>query len=306
MLTAEQLIERKNYLGSSDAPAVLAMSRWDRTPLSVWAEKTGAIPHGLPDSLHLRLGHRLEEVVAELFEEKTGKKVRRVNETIFHPRFAFMAANIDRRVVGENAILEIKTTDAWGKKDWEKDEIPQDVIIQVLHQLMVTGMSKAYVAVLIGNKEFKHKEILRDEKLLADLERREVEFWNEYVLKNVMPAVTQKDADTLDALFPEAMEGKVIQLPDEANQIVEALDSFVADYKNLEGMIEQQKNLLKKMIGDAGFGETSLHRIGWTNSKWSGLDGDALREAYPEIHSKFYKSKPTRRFTHKKLREREK
>ena len=111
--------DRRTFLGGTDAAAVLGLSRY-RTPLQVWAEKTGALDEqNIDDKLHVKLGKRLEEVVAELYTEKTGKKVRRVNETLYHPQFPFLAANIDRRVVGEDTLLECKTTNSFKAKEFE-------------------------------------------------------------------------------------------------------------------------------------------------------------------------------------------
>lgn len=194
---------RRSFIGGSDAAAILGLSRW-RTPLQVWAEKTGQIqPEDISEKLNVKLGVRLEDTVAELFCEATGFKVRRVNETMFHEKYDFLAANIDRRVVGDDSILECKTTSAWNAKQWEGEEIPQEYIIQVLHYLAVTGYSKAYISVLIGNQDFKWKEIRRDEKTINAIVEQEVKFWNEFIVPVVMPTrIMANDSETLFNLFP--------------------------------------------------------------------------------------------------------
>lgn len=294
-------MDRNKFLGGSDAAGVLGMSRW-ATPLSVWAEKTAQIvKEDISEKLYVKLGNKLENTVAELFMEETGKKVHRVNETIFHPQHDFIGANLDRRVVGEDALLECKTASAWKSKEWEGEEIPQEYILQCYHYLMVTGKQRCYLAVLIGNQDFKIKILERDDKLQDDMLRRELSFWHEFVIPVVMPSMmTKHDADTLEALFPQAADGKEIQLHDDANQLVEGLEGFKADRKNLDDLIEQHENQLKRMLGDAGMGTTGIYRVGWTNSKFSRLDGEALKAELPGIHERFYKTKPTRRFTYKK------
>lgn len=304
MLTQKQLSERLNYLGASDAPAVLGLSRW-KTPLSVWAEKTGVlVPEDISDKLHIKLGNKMETVLAELFEEETGKKLHRVNETKYHRQFPFLATNLDRRIVGENTIVELKTASAWKSAEWEGEEIPQEYMIQVYHQLAVTGYAKAYLCVLIGNSDLQIKEVVRDEKLIADLVRREVDFWENYVVAKVMPKlITKYDADTLDKLFPRAVPDREVPLPDEASQLVEFLDGYKKDLKNLEDTIEKTVNELKAMIKEGEVGITPLYKIGWFNSRWSGLDGAALKKDHPTIHAEYYKTKPIRKFTLKKLKE---
>ena len=287
MLTKEQLAERNGYIGASDAAAVMGLSRWG-TPLSVWAEKTGqVVREDISEKLHVRLGHKLEQTVADLFMEETGKKVHRVNETLYHPKYSFLAANLDRRVVGERAILQCKTASAWKAREWGDDEIPREYIIQEMHELAVSGADRAYIAVLIGNQDFKWKVIERDEKALADMVAREVAFWNDFVIPKAMPAVVSwSDKDALAGLFPVADEGEAVTLDDAANAIAEAIEGAEEDYKNLGKQIDKQKNELKAMLGKAGAGETGL----WT-FKWSNV---------PEAKVDAFTKKAFRKFTYKR------
>lgn len=142
MLTKEQIANRVNFIGASDCSGVLGLSHWE-SPLSIWGYKTKLLePPDLSDVLAVELGNELEDFVARRFEKETGKKVERVDETLFHPKFTFIGANLDRIVVGEDAVLECKTTSAWKEKDWVDEEIPQEYILQVLHQLAVSGKKK--------------------------------------------------------------------------------------------------------------------------------------------------------------------
>lgn len=303
MISTDTKENRINYIGASECAAVLGLSRW-ATPLSVWANKTGQVVPKNDENLAMWLGNELEDVVARRFTKETGKTVHRVNETQFHPAYNFIGCNLDRRVVGEDAILECKTASAWKSKEWEGEEIPQEYILQCYHQLAVTRKQKCYLAVLIGNQDFMWKEIKFDQKIVDDITTKLVHFWNDFVLTDIMPTtITKRDGDTLDALFPQAYVGNEIKLDDDANILIENLTAYKNDLKSLEGMIEQAENDLKSKIKDNEIGVTSLYRVAWSNSKWSGLDGKALKEAHPEIHAAFYKSKPTRRFTYKPLKE---
>lgn len=296
MLTDSQLKERVHYIGASEAAAVLGMSRWG-SPLSVWAEKTGAIkPEDISDLLPVKLGNKLEQTVAELFMEETGKQVARVNSTVYHPKYPFIGANLDRRVVGERAVLECKTAGAFKYKEWEGDEFPAEYVIQVMHQLAVTGYERGYLAVLIGNQDFKIKTIDRDEEALAKLVNREVEFWKTFIEPNVMPSVIRaNDKDTLSRLFPEAADGKEIELDDRADAICEILDGMKADKRNLEAKIEQHENELRAMLKDAEIGRTNNHKIYWANVTTNRLDTDALKEKRPEVFAAFRKMTTARR-----------
>lgn len=290
MLSQKQIEERVNDIGGSDAAAVLGVSHWS-TPLKIWAEKTGELPHeDISDRLPVRLGHALEDTVAQLFSEETGKKVYRVNSTLFHPQYPFIAVNLDRRIVGEKAFLEAKTTSAWKRKDWEGDEIPQEYIVQCLHGLAVTGMERAYLAVLIGNEGFKIKTIERDEKLLNEVINREVRFWNDFVVPKVMPkSISKNDSETIQRLFPEAIQGKEVYLGDDAKQIIELLEGMKQDSKHLDGLIQQKENELKALIKENEIGVVGDKRVMWTNRKSRRLDMSLIKEEIPDIYLKYAK-----------------
>ncbi len=294
MLTPQQLKERLDYIGSSDAPAVLGISRW-KTPLQVWAEKSRNVePEDISDRLPVKLGNRLEQVVAELFTEKTGMKVRRVNETIYHPTYRFLAANLDRRIVGSNAILEAKTCSPWKAKEWAGEEIPQEYVCQVMHALGVTGMKVGYLAVLIGNQDFIVKTIERDEQVIAEMVKKEVHFWRTYVEPRVMPMIiTTDDADTLYTLFPMG-DSPEITLGDEVDLLIENRSAMIADLKGLESQLERTDNEIKAMLKDASVAKTQKNIISWKRQTSKRVDTKLLEAEMPDIHAKFIKESASR------------
>ena len=257
--TKEAKEARKQYIGGSDAAAILGISRY-KTPLQVWAIKTGEIvPPDIDDVVAVKLGKKLEQTVAEFFEDATGKKLARVNNTIYHPDYPFLAANIDRRVIGEEAGFEAKTTNQFKQSEWEKEEIPVEYLIQCIHCMAVTGWPVWYIAVLIGNQKFLWKKIERQNKVIDDLVKKEVAFWNNFVVPKIMPMqITSEDSSILYVLFPHAAEESVIELGDDASKICESLDSMKADYNVLEKEIDAQENTLKAMLKTYETGVTPI------------------------------------------------
>ena len=174
--------DRRTYIGGSDAAAILGLSRW-RTPLGVWAIKTGqVVPQDISQKVPVKLGNKLEQAVAEFFEEELQKKVYPITEqacqslglryfireedgqkkiTFMHPQYDFLGASIDRGVEGEEAGLECKTTSAYKTREWEGEQIPIENIFQCLHYMAVTGWPKWYIAALIGNQVFDWKLLVR-------------------------------------------------------------------------------------------------------------------------------------------------
>lgn len=288
MLTGEQVAARSSYIGGSDIAAILGLSRF-KTPLQVWGEKTGnLVPDDISGKLHVRLGNKLEATVCDLFTEETGKKVARVNETLTHPKYPFLRGNLDRRVVGEKAILEAKTTSAWNAKQWDGEEIPQEYLLQTYFYMELTGAERGYVACLIGNQSFKVKTLERDPVLQKQIIEKAVYFWTEFIEPRVMPTmITSRDADALYGLFPFGDDGDPIQLNAEAATLIDTIQALKEDAKALENQQAKAENDLRLMLGEHSTGVTDRYKVSWKNQKTMRLDIPKLREEMPEICAKY-------------------
>ena len=125
----EWLRIRQQYIGGSDASAIVGMNPY-KSPYSLWAEKTFKIP-AFEGNTITKVGAYLEEFVAKMFEEETGKKVQKCNYTLVNPNFPWACGNIDRELVSENAVLEIKTTNSYlNVKKFRNGEYPETYYCQ--------------------------------------------------------------------------------------------------------------------------------------------------------------------------------
>src|SRR4051794_4013451 len=93
--TPEWLEARENGIGASQAAAAIDVSPW-QSRIGLWAEKLGLVPPPTP-TVPMMVGTELEPLIARLYTEATGVKVRRANMLRQHPEHAFMLASIDRR-----------------------------------------------------------------------------------------------------------------------------------------------------------------------------------------------------------------
>lgn len=289
VVTTKQLTERANYLGGSDAAGILGLSKW-KTPLQVFMAKI----YPNHDESENRIGgknepsywgNKLEDKVAEAFTEVTGKKVNRVKETLIHPEYDFIRANLDRRVVGEDAILECKTAHFLKNKEWENEEIPTEYILQVMHYLAVTGKAVGYIAVLIGGSKFVWKQIDRDEELIKQIIDAEVNFWNNFVISKVPPMVTgsERDSELLARLYPEANPSTSIQLPENHIELIEKRAALKKLINDTETQITEIENLIKAELKDNETGSIGKYLVTWKNQSRTGVDSKKLKEEYPDI-----------------------
>jgi putative phage-type endonuclease len=301
MSLPEWLQIRTQGIGGSDASIILGLNKF-KSPFQLYMEK---VENNLEqeDSEVMYWGRTLEEVIAKEFETRTGKKVRRVNQVLQHDTIDYMIANIDRKVVGEDAILECKTTSAYNYKEWLDNEVPEAYIIQVQHYMAVTGDKKAYVACLIGGNKFVIKEVERDDELIDIIIKAEKTFWEEHVLKRIPPALDGSSAaeEYLKAKYPESDPSKIIDLgkADEDN-IIRLLD-LKAREKELKEQITTLENAIKNELKDAEIGLVNKYQVTWKTVSSNRVDTDKLKSEYPDIYKNVIKTSVSRRFNIKEV-----
>ena len=91
---------RKSGIGGSDAGAICGVNPYS-SAMKVFRDKTSDVIEEL-DNEAVRIGHDLEDYVAQRFMEVTGLKVRKSNFMYRSTEHPFMIADVDRLVVGED------------------------------------------------------------------------------------------------------------------------------------------------------------------------------------------------------------
>jgi putative phage-type endonuclease len=285
---------RSQFIGGSDAAAVVGLNSYS-SPYSLWAEKTGAVP-GFTGNLATEVGTYLEEFVAQKFAQETGKKVRKCNQSFFNSDYPFAIANIDREIIGEDAGLEIKTTDSMNMKKFKGGEYPANYYVQCVHYMAVTGKKRWYLAVLIGNKEFKWFTIERDEDEINALMNAEDAFW-ELVKDNTPPAVdgTRATSDTLNTIFGDSDDSTcdLTQFTTNINQYI----SLKKQIKELEELADETANRIKQFMGTSGNGSCDGFKVSWKSQTRSTFDRKRFEKENPEVDlSGYFKTSTTRPF----------
>ena len=290
---------RKQYIGGSDAAAVVGMNPFS-SPFSLWAEKVGKTPE-FEGNLATEVGTFLEEFVAKKFERETGKTVRRCNLSLVNDEYPWAIANVDRLIVGEDAGLEIKTTSELNMKRFKNGEYPGNYYCQCVHYLAVTGKKRWYLAVLIGNREFLIFTIDRDEEEIKALMDAEREFWNTYVLPKKTPPVDGHSAtsEAIKKIFSEEA-GDSIDLSGFLD-VFQQRKAVNEQIKNLKTELDGLDNRVKVAMGSMAKGTCGRFSVSWKLQNTSGLDRDKIKADFPEIDfSKYASQSRVFRVTEKK------
>lgn len=300
----EWLKQRQKGIGGSDVGAILGMNKW-KTAFQVYVEKVEEITEVSESSEAAYWGSTMEELVAKEFANRTGKKVRRDNRHLVHRDYPFMVANIDRRVIGENSILECKTTSSFGAKEWEGEEIPDSYLLQCQHYMAVTDRDKCYIAVLIGGQKFLVKEIDRDEELIKLIIEAEKNFWTMHVEKKIPPMLDGSYAAEkyLRNKYPKSDSSIKVDLRSEFGDKISRYLRLKADIKTLEEECKAIENHIKHELGEAERGSIANFLISWKAVFSSRVDSKTLKDKYPEVYKEVCRESISRRFEVRECKE---
>lgn len=296
---------RKNGIGSSDAAAAVGLNPY-KSALELWVEKTGrgaALPQIDPndDSSPMFWGSLLETFVAAHYTKKSGNRVRKINAVLQHPSHPWMLANLDREVIGaaDVQILECKTAGMNGAKLW-REGVPEYVVLQVQHQLAVTGKKSADVAVLVCGNEYRCYRIDRNDAVIARLIELEAKFWR-YVETDTPPPADGSDsaAMALQALY-QSDEGETLDLSDDVGMCATFSDlvSVRASLSEQEKLESKLKQTIQQRMENASKAVFEGGQVSWKRSKDGvALDVAKLLEAQPDLIQSYPLVKPgSRRF----------
>jgi putative phage-type endonuclease len=334
MLDEQKLQERRNYIGGSDVCAVLGRDGY-RTPLDIYCEKVDGI-FKREENPYLENGSDKEPENREKFAKITGLQVLTVNSAKYHPKYPFLAGNVDGLIYGDSdkkespiAILEVKCVSFYGRKNWgasipipelsmnrkyqspyarkgfEQPDgyIPERYIYQALLYAAVYELPIVYFAVDFGMDQYlctyKYERNLELEKLVID---QLVYFWTQHIEKQIPPE--PKNLDDVKLLYPEAKKKTQVIASDE----IENVYFKAKDLKNQIDSLDNEFSTLKvKMADFMGKNEILVDHTGnklarYNNVKAKGkFDRTRLLKEYEEIHNKYWKpgnpDKPSRSFT---------
>lgn len=251
---------RREHVGSSDAPVIAGESPY-RSALDLYLEKrTGEQPDVDPGTAHrFALGHAMEPVALAMYAEREGRKVRkgRVLESRDVP---WLSASLDGETDGR--IVEAK----WATGTKFDDGIPGDVLVQVTHQMAVSGIHVADVAVLTP-RDFTVHSVGFDEAFWGSIFDLECEFIG-HVRRGDPPEPDGSDASrrALGRMHPQD-DGTIIEADGEMAALILQVIDGKERAKALDAEVSALENALRFLIGDASGVEGSGFRVTYRKSK---------------------------------------
>jgi putative phage-type endonuclease len=249
MITDEQKEQRKLGIGGSDMPIILGLSNY-KTPYQLYLEKKGIISDGDKMSPAQYWGNRLEGLIRDEFAIRNNVTIE-TPDTIIHPFYDFLRANLDGYIKEWESVLEVKFATQFMSQEWGEDGsdvIPMAYLVQVAHYCAITNADSAYIAVLIGGHDYRQYKYSRDLELEKTLFQAASDFWDTVKKDLPPPPVTQID---LKLMFPKHQIGKAVSVSDDIFSHLKTLNEIKSKIKELQEIEETSKFNIMQYMNDA-------------------------------------------------------
>ena len=268
----------------------------------------------------LEIGHRLEELVVQIFMKKTGLKPYAVRKMFRHPLYPFMISDIDYFVEkdGEVWVVECKTSFSFNKEEWADDSIPYHYMLQGMHYMSVANVSGVFFLCLYGNREdtFLMRTLTRDFELEEEMIELERDFWVNNVQADREPEFYEEPDLVLEAIkkYRKIESGNTIVLPGELEAVMKKYVQLDAKRAELESQARKVKEQIKeiyipvqKALGQAEGGELNtgniIYRVGYTKRVTTSINKaelEKLKLTYPDVYQEYAKTNVSNVFYIKK------
>ena len=145
-LWKEGCTNRRYFIGGSDARIIVGDNQ--ESLVRLWREKRGEVePEDLSGNLLVQLGVVTEDLNRRWYEARTGQVLMDIQRRIRHPVLRWMAATLDGRVQGSEAVFEAKFMLPWS---FSEEAAAQKYMPQLQHNMCVVAARSAVLSIITG------------------------------------------------------------------------------------------------------------------------------------------------------------
>ena len=259
-LSDEELASRRFGLGSTDIVEANGLAPWKGAgPMRLFCEKTGILSPDDEDEEDrdddwLEWGHLQEPVIAQWYEDKRGTPLM-MGGRVEHSQWPHLWATLDRKVIGESRLVEIKNVGSPAMyRHWDTSSpegIPDYVRAQVQVAMCFAGCLETDVVASIGGRPPHVWRVFQDSELSELLIAGALKFW-QLVKDGTPPPLDATPASRvyLRAKYPRD-ERPMIEADEAAENIAGQRIDFGKDAKDAARHLAQADTLLMNACGDA-------------------------------------------------------
>ena len=305
--------DRTRGIGGSDIHHLLNAEPWGCSR-QLWYEKTGTKPdYPFYGNNATQRGNDLEALAAQMYAEKTKRKLRIIN-TAFS-RGGCAVGNIDRQIIGTGretpGVLEIKVPGSFSLKKIKREGLPEAYTYKLQHYLYITGWEWGAFCILdLDNWDIIQYDVERDDELIDLIEANGKSFWE--MVK------TGADIDTWSArLRPsdnrcqscsyrtkcqgafmlskcEEPEGEAITFDEDIAGLVAQYQEAKEQEKEAAAYKEGVRTVLEEAMGNRSSVTTIGAKVVFRPVITKRLDGKSLKNDCPKIYERYRKESISR------------
>lgn len=283
----EWLANRKG-IGSSDIATLMGCNKHS-TPYQLWLRLTNQQPVEEEENFLMKMGHKLEPIIAELWEDETGHRIIKNTKAEYmyvHPEYDFLRASPDREFKwnGQTAILECKST----QLEVSQEELPPYWFCQVQYQMGIAQKEYCNIAWLISGRKFGYAQVVYNDELFHHMMEVAKEFWIDCVVHGKEPKLeTIKD---VEIKYPYSTEDCI-----EADENVIRLFDTLYELRDRKKEIEEREKSTVEQIKLYMKQNSQLIYEGKTLATWrtgkdrETFDANRFKSDYPELYQEYVK-----------------
>lgn len=266
-------------VGASELPCLFGAAGKNRSQYWLWERRINPdlVAEDASDEAEMAgWGNLMESPILAHYAQKTGETVHPWPQTAICAARDFAGFCTPDAILIDDAGPKLGEVKAWDENAawlWAEG-IPDSVLCQVQQQMRITGIHRAVVILLLGNKIHKLRtyDVEYDPDFGLDIEDRCNRF-AEYVTTQTPPPIDESEAtyEALKRLHPDD-NGETVELPDEVDGLTREWHALKAQADGIEARLAWIKNHVCALIGDNTFGETAA------GTRWSWKTVD--RKAY--------------------------
>lgn len=256
--TPEWELERRNGFGASDMSTVLGLNPWEDWH-SLWMQKVWGVQPAV--NWRMRIGHALEPIIREKFEEDTRMTVEQhpMVQSLSHPFIRYTPDGF----TDDGGLFEAKSTTWLLAHQWADEQTADHAEIQVQAGMFVTGKEHAWVAAMIDADpdRLEIRRVERDQEFIDHMIEVAEHLWVNYILAEVEPPLTALSLDWIKQEFSEADEDSV-DIGDDGLTLYQQMKAAKEAAKAAETLAAEKEAQLRQLVGNKGVVMVGDRKIG--------------------------------------------
>lgn len=242
---SDWLAFRKNYVSSTETPALFDKGKW-LTYFKLWHLKKGTLDDDFKENQKTRAGKKMEDVIAEIYSEQTGRHVEDFPEYRYSSEYG-LGSSYDKITIDEEAskhILEIKNLEWRTIADWEDGEPDYQYLIQCQTQLGLYPEAKtAILCCLVNGWDLKTFTIERDDAFIEALKSKCKKFWESIAACNE-PDFDLESAETAKSVYTDWVDTTAIA----TNEIEKLANDLFVMNQNISENTKLKDSIKEKLL----------------------------------------------------------